>query len=341
PATTPPAVELPVGSQADAEANQGEQFLKAGDINGAILSFRRSVNLAPQEISKRVLLVRAYLAARRNADAVSEVRRALTIASPQDRAGQLELTRLLAEAMTQSGDTTAARATYEEIIGAQPTAQWARLGLAELLEKQGKNDEAEALYRTVRQANAKDRDAALGLARVLAAKGDYEGALEQITASSEGDGEDGRRRRFETAVRLFDAGTSRVADLLTENREGYERGTLAREVFYKATAAQSARVTGLLSLLKAVPPPVDATEVVRKSYRQRIFAASLLSQGVASLMTQLETGDAAAGSQASVFLNEFRTEMNAVRRSEAGTAADETGAGTPLPAAISGDPLSL
>jgi Tfp pilus assembly protein PilF len=312
-ATTPDASLS--DSQAAAERLQGEQLLKAGDTNGALLSLRRAVNLAPRSVPMRAALIQGYLAAKRAPDAIAEARRALTLAAPEDRAGRLELTRLLAEALTQSGDTTAARATYEEIITAQPGsgAYWARLGLAALLEKQGKLEEAEAQYRLVRKADPNEKDAALGLARVLAARGDYEAAIAEMTAI---EGEGGQEARYETALRLFDDGTTRIADLLAENREAYENGTLAREVFFRATAAQSARINALLALMKAVPPPQDATELVRKTHRQRVFAASLLTQGVAAILAQLETGDTSAGSQATVFLNEFRTEMNAIRRAE-------------------------
>ena len=121
-----------------------EAMLRAGDMNGAIVTLRKSVNLAPRSSSARMALTRAYLQARRPLDAAAEARRALAILTATDAAGQADLTRLLGQALAQSGDTTAAHSAFEQIITAQPRNAPARLALADLLIGQGKLEDAES-----------------------------------------------------------------------------------------------------------------------------------------------------------------------------------------------------
>jgi thioredoxin-like negative regulator of GroEL len=279
---------------------QGQALIAAGDANGAILALRPAVNLAPRSASLRAALARAYLAAGRGLDAVAEVRRALALVPASDQAGQTELTGLLAQGLTQSGDTTAARAAYEQILAAQPRAHWARLGLAGLLLAQNQAEDAEAHYRAVRRADPANKEAAERLARLLAARGDYAGAREEMAVMSP-------RLRFALARALFDGGASTVAATLARQRKAYEEGQISREVFHKAASLQAERVSALTVLLRDAPP--SAGESLIRAYRRRILAASLLAQAAASVLSYLETGEATAGSQAAVLLGEARREI--------------------------------
>lgn len=300
---------------AEAERHQGDEQMRAGDVQGAILSYRKAVNLSPMNPTYRTTLASAYLQAGRKGDALSETKRALDVLPGDDHKGRLAATRLLADILVQNGDTTAARTTYENILQAKPTATWAKVGLAETLVTDGKVDEALALYKSARIDAPTDKDVMLGYARLLATKGDYDEALKQLTAASEnGDGD----ARYRTALQLFDEGVAKIAERVEQNRSAWEKKQITQPVFYKATAAQSAKVSGLVSLLKAVPPPATADENTKRKHQKRVFAASLLLQGVASLLTQVETGDANAASEATVFLTEFgreMTEITGVRRS--------------------------
>jgi hypothetical protein len=133
-----------------------------------------------------------------------------------------------------------------------------------------------------------------------------------MTAAQEADttaGGDAALVRYSTARSLFDDGALRIAQLLRQNRSAFARKTLGRDVFFKVTNAQSARVTSLLNLLKSVPPPPGAGEAAAKAHRRRVFAASLLSQALAESLAGLETGKPDADEQAEVFLNEFDREM--------------------------------
>jgi len=303
------------------EARQQADALIAGnDLPGAIVVLRRAVNLAPRSLPLRTLLARTYLSAGQAGDAAAEARRALTVAAPNsDRPARMDMMRLMADIDARNGDHTAARAAYEEILTAQPQAQWARLGLADTLLRQGDTDGAEAAYQAVHKAEPSNRDAVLGLARVAISRGDFNGAIAQI-ADVGGDS----AVRLALTSTLFDEVAQKTADAVAQNRVAFDGGQLTREVIYKATTAQSARVVSLLSLLRASAPPADAAPAVMKPYRHRVFAATLLSQAVDGVLAYLEKGEKGAGDQATLLIGEFRKELAAAQANGASGAASAT-----------------
>ncbi|MBC8101716.1 MAG: tetratricopeptide repeat protein [Cytophagales bacterium] len=312
-AAAPQLTEASQASQAavaQTARQQAEALIAGGDLTGAIVILRKSVNQAPRSLSLRVALAKAYVASGRTNDAAAEARRALTIAAPNaDRGARLEMTRLLADAYAKNGDSTAARATYEEILAAQPQAYWARIALGDLLLGQGDNAGAEAAYRAVRSADPGNREAVLGVARALMARGDFSGALAEVGVGGTAGGSQGER--LSTASALFDEIAVKTANSVVQNREAFDGGQLSREAFYKATTAQSARAGSLLSLLRSAAPPAAAAERITRPYRHRVFAATLLSQAVDGMLSYLQTGDRNAGEQAKVLLTEFRKELAA------------------------------
>jgi len=235
----------------------------------------------------------------------------------------MEMMRLMADIDARNGDHTAARAAYEEILAAQPQAQWARLGLGDVLLRQGDADGAEAAYQAVHKADPSNRDAVLGLARVAVSRGDFNGAIADI-ADAGGD----PTARLALTSTLFDEVAQKTADAVAQNRTAFDNGQLTREVIYKATTAQSARVVSLLSLLRASAPPADAAPTVMKPYRHRVFAATLLSQAVDGVLAYLEKGEKSAGDQATLLIGEFRKELAAAQTSNADPAPSTVSAGS-------------
>lgn len=293
---------------AEAQQHQGDEQRRAGDTSGAILSYRKAVSLSPLNARYRASLAGAYLMAGRREDALGEAKRAVSIVPPSDTTGKIAASKMLAEVLAQSGDAAAARSTYEEMLRADPAQTWAMTGLAEVLIGEGKISEAAALYKKSRQAGGDNKEIALGYIRLLALQGDYDGALRELGKADGGSD----AARYDTTRLLFDEGVLKIAERVEQNRTAWQNKRISQEVFYKATAAQTAKVSGLLALLKAVPPVEASDARTRRDHGKRVFAASLLLQGVASLLTQVETGDAGAGKEATVFLTEFRREMPTV-----------------------------
>ena len=323
PASSPAETAEVTDENALAALQQAEALLTSGDPSAAVGLLRRAVNQSPLSLRVRIALARAYLAARRGTDAADEARRALRVAPTGDRASLMELSQIMAQAYAQNGDTTAARVAYEEIIRAQPTAQWARVALADLLLQQNRTGEAEAILRGVQKVEPTNREAAIGMARLLASRGDYAGATRELNVldnAPAATGTPASGAASEAIATLFDEGAPRLANLMTQNRAAWEANKLSREVFFKATTAQSERAGGLQKLLKAVPPPPGSPDATVKAYRKRVYAASLLSQAASALLGFLETGDPDTGTQAALQLTEFQKELQAAQALAAGKA---------------------
>ncbi len=291
---------------------QAAAFISGGDTTSAIVILRKAVNQAPRSLPLRTDLARAYLSAGRAGSAADEARRALSVAAPDvNQEMRAETVRVLADAYAKSGDNAAAKKAYEEILATQPQAYWARLALGDLLQAEGDSAGAENAYRTVRQADPANRDALLGVARLLIAKGDYNGALTEIGQGTGAAGATGSQ--LATVSALFDEISTKTADAVTQNRLAFDGGQLSREAFFRATQAQSGRITSLLALLVSSAPPSGSPEGITGSYGHRKLAASLLSQAIEAMLGFLQDGDKKSGEQAKLLITEFRKELDLAR----------------------------
>ena len=303
----PPVTEA---NQSGAALQQARDQVGAGDTDGAIITLRKAINRSPLELKLRLALTKTYQTANRENDAAQEARRALSLASADDREDRIELSRILADTLRKSGDSTAARALYEQALAAQPRAVWARVGLGDLLMTTGQPDAAEKEYRAALQAEPGNRDALLGVTRVFASRGDYDSALKELTAGGKAGSP---LNRPGAIVAIFDQAAPEIASLMQTNREAWEGKRLSREAFYNATKAEEQRANSLLSLLRSAPPAESAADGARKSHSRRVLAGSLLCQSAASLLSYLDSGDADAGAQAALYLDDFQKEFAAAK----------------------------
>ena len=292
-----------------ATKQQAEALLNDGNASAAIMMLRTAIDQAPLSAALRIALAQTYLSAHRGGDAAAEARRALTVLSTADAATQADLTGLIARAFAQGGNAAEARGAYEGIVAAQPTAVWARVALARMDAAEGRADEAEAQYRAALKTDPTNRDAFVGALGLRAARGEYVAVLHDLDAVSKLGSRDGGALRVAAATAVFDDGVSHIGALMARNRAAWEAGTLPRETIYTATSAQTARIVGLLSILKAVPPPVGSSDAVSHAYKRRIYAASLLAQASTALINFIQTSDADSGSESTVQLGEFQKEL--------------------------------
>lgn len=304
-----PAVAPTAPRDMEAEARsaleRGRKLLADGDAAGAVVALNRAVNLTPRAPAPRAALVRAYLAAGRSSEAVAEARRALDLVGSGE--GQIELTRLLAQALAGSGDTTAAAATYAQIIEARPGARtvWARVALADLLLAQDRAPEAELQLRAARKFEPGNAEVAARLARLRAANNDYAGAVEELAETQI----DPAARRA-LIGEIFDSGVLGLAAEMGRARAAFEAGQITRQALHQATAAKSARAAGLLTLIRSAAPAAEEPgSADLMAHRHRVLAGSLLVQALSSALAFVQSGDVAAAARADLLLGEARREI--------------------------------
>ncbi|MDX1932196.1 MAG: tetratricopeptide repeat protein [Capsulimonadales bacterium] len=304
-----------VSADADTEADtiqvtlqEASSMLADGNNNGAIVLLRHTINQSPLNLKLRLLLARSYVASRRNTDAATEIKRCLMLITPSE-SERKEAIGVLAEALQQSGNIGAARATYEDILAAHPEAVWAHLALADLLKNEAPS-ESEKHYRAVLSADPTSVEAARGLARLLATRGNFSEAVSAVVPA--GETPVNRQMRYTTAAALFDEFAGRAVASLRKNRTAWENREMTRENFYKATVTEVTQAGALIRLLKTAPP-LDTDAAAKKAHSHRVLAASLLSQAAIALQTFLENGDKESGAQSALWLTECARELAAVR----------------------------
>lgn len=281
---------------------QAQELLDRERSAAAIPLLRQAVNYAPRKALPRLALAKAYFQEKRVGDVINESKRALLVAADLTAEQRSDFSRLMARALLENGDQDEATLLFTEILKANPESADARLGLAEILLSRRENDAAEIQYRLIRQKDPANQEAARGLARLLIAKGALEEAVKEAKASPIA-----AQNAMATVIFLDTA--NMLAARVIQNRAAWEEGKLSREIFFKATVAQSERAKLLAELLSGATPPETEREVVRMAHNRRVLAANLLAQAFSSLQSFLETGEAALGSRARTLITEFYTEM--------------------------------
>jgi Tfp pilus assembly protein PilF len=268
----------------------------------AIALLRQAINYQPRAAESRLLLAEAYHKAHRPADAVSEIRRALKIATDATATQRAELIRLLARSLVEDGDQEGATQLFTQLLADNPKNVEARLGLAELLIARNQPEAAEIQYRLIREHDKNSVEAGQGLLGILLTRGALDDAMKETRESAP-------MVRHAMATQLFIESANALAARMLQNRAAWEENKLSREIFYRATISQSERAKQLAELLTAAPPLESAPDIQRITHNRRVLAGNLLSQSLAGLKEFLETGETTTGLRARTLLNEYYTEM--------------------------------
>jgi tetratricopeptide (TPR) repeat protein len=296
----------PAAVESEALRIRGVALLEAGETEAAIVALRRAVDLQPRASTPRVVLTQAYLKAGRGTDAVDEARRALTLMPAGDSAGELELTRLLARGLSVNGDTTAARAAYEQILLARPRATWARLALGDLLIEQNRPADAEAQWRQAQKMDPGSRDVAERLARHRADAGDFAGAIAELDALKAVGTPLDPPVRSAILQDLFARLAANIVGALTRERGAFAQGKTALPAFAQAVSREAERANALLPQIESIAPAADAAPALVRVHKQRVYAARLIAQATTSLLDYLRTGDASFGVKADLHLDDAK-----------------------------------
>ncbi len=298
-------VEKPVDALAEASAliTKGRTFVAEGQIVEGIDLLRYAVDHAPLAAAPRLALAEAYASTGRLEQASGEVRRARRIVKDMTADEDSAFSAILARSLVASADPEGAKNAYMQLLRDKPDDTVTRLQFAELLLKTKDMAGAEVQYRIIRKKDPSNVLAAVGFAQLVAARSDMDEALRELMAIDQ----DSPRHAFGTTI--FTILANVTVDRLQNNRRAWETGTLNRETFYKATTTLSQRATQLLAMLTLAPAPKSGGDAVLIQHRRRVLAGNLLAQATTSLLTFIETGDAAAGIRAKSQADECATEL--------------------------------
>ena len=127
---------------------------EANDLEGAEQHFVRALTLTPEYREARLHLARLLLRRRRH-QAVRMTLEYFLKANPAD----IEAGRLLADALSQLGESTAAQTLYRDLLRYKPSDGSLRLGLARLLQSLGQDGAAVVECEAALATNPSDLDA--------------------------------------------------------------------------------------------------------------------------------------------------------------------------------------
>lgn len=160
------------GQNVAASQIQGAVFVARQNFESAIGALRRAHDFAPNEIQPMVTLVRGYMVAGRQRDAINFMQ-AVINASPNNVDARL----LQAQLKQQTGDAAGARQAYEAALAINPRLVPAYMGLMSLSVAEGRMADADAWLDKGLQATDQDFNLRLARASVLENLNRYEEAI--------------------------------------------------------------------------------------------------------------------------------------------------------------------
>jgi len=160
------------GQAVTANQIQGAVFAARQNYDSALTALRRAHDLAPTEVQPMLVLVRGYMAAGRQREALAFMQSVVN-ASPNNIDARL----LQAQLKQQTGDAAGARQAYEAVLGLNPAAVPAYMGLMRNELAQGRTAQADEWLAKGLQATNNDYDLRLARASVLETLARYDDAI--------------------------------------------------------------------------------------------------------------------------------------------------------------------
>lgn len=160
------------GQAVAASQVQGAVFVARQNFDSAIGALRRAHDFAPSELQPMVTLVRGYMAAGRQRDALNFMQSVVN-ASPNNVDARL----LQAQLKQQTGDNAGARQAYEAVLAINPRVVPAYMGLMNMAVADGRMADADSWLDKGLQATDNDFNLRLARASVLENLSRYEEAI--------------------------------------------------------------------------------------------------------------------------------------------------------------------
>lgn len=188
------ALELAPGFAA-AHARLGDAYLSKGDIEASEAGYRKSIELDPGDPRSFVGLSRLLFFENRPAEAEQALRRALELGN-----GAPEVNILVGTVVLEAGDLDAALELFESAVRGDPDEPRAHASVGLALHWLGRIDEAESAYRRALKLDAANPLALRHLGVLLQERGQLDAAAECFESLLESDPDDDVARHMLAAT---------------------------------------------------------------------------------------------------------------------------------------------
>lgn len=262
----------------------------SGDLANEVLALRRAINAHPFDAGLRRRLVEAYEARHMLDAALDEANRTVTL-SPTNG----EVQRLKGDCLLARGDTTGARAAYQEAVRLDPNDTTARVALGDALAADGQYAEAVDAYLAAAKADPRSALPHRRLARVMTqrASGDaaqYTASLAEIArarALTPVSDTDTYHDDYIVLMRLLESRLRDILDEVQNNVAANDQGKRSAVELMRAVEDMKERTQALAGYLDKLPPAVGE-DVTHAHYQQ---TAALTAQTISLLHDFLASGD--------------------------------------------------
>jgi len=311
---------------AGSHAARAEESIKAGNLALAIAQYLRAVNADPTDTSVRLKLAEAYARKGMFREAEDELARAReagadaeTVADTKDRIDRMrsgegeaspEQSRR-APAEPAKSDNRVSLNRDKPINGA-PNAV-ARIVEGDKLWNSGKPDEAAEAYRESIKLNPSDWRAHERLAVVDASMslfGEARKALDELARVQPNPPASVLANRHEMMRVYFDKHFEALIRQYETTGTDFEKGIITRESYYNAVKGLALRLESMASFLDTVVAP----SAKKPAHLRRGLACGLMAQAASNLLDYLETNAAKSKSNAGIFANQAKSEMQAAAK---------------------------
>ncbi len=298
---------------------EGQKYLKAGDLANAIEAFRRAIDAKPTDPEPRRLLIEALLQSGKEEAAVEEGLRAVHIVSDST-----PLLLALADAYMRANRLDEAESMYRRMLERDPQNVGAWLHLGDLLWNRARIIEAEECYQRAAQHAPDNTEPLLRLVKLYLARTHYPRAQEvagKLYALIPEEDEGKRGAVYQTMADGVETGMTQLAQRIQEAIASYSNGDVTLETLFntlKGLESQSNSLLQFLRSLKPIPRLLDA-------HHHFLLAGSLMQQSLGSLLSFAESKETRFQEEGMLLrseaLRELATASRSLRANMAGTEA--------------------
>lgn len=319
-ADQPPASRQPSATD---YAVLAEQSLKEGNVALAVQQYSQAVNADPTNWKLRIKLAEAYASKGMLTEAEDELRRAENAGADKEQIAavreRIKAGPQKSEASAESSESISQSKTSQtKSSGDRPINNALPPAVLKILEgdrlwKEGKPDEAAVAYAESIKIDSSDWRAYERLAVVNASMslfGESRKALEMLAKVQPEPPINIAENRYEMLRKAFDEHFLALLKYYDATNADFEKQIITRESCYNAIKGLALRLESMAAFLGVLKAPAAK----QAAHLRRSVACGLAAQAAASLLDYLETNNEKAKSNASVFVKQAHSEMDAAAK---------------------------